>query len=91
MLLRIKITPNASRSGVIGWEEDPVAGRLLKVRIQAPPIDGKANKALTVFLAKELRLPKPQVTLKKGQTSRIKTIELPDGTTLPTSSQAASQ
>jgi hypothetical protein len=46
-------------------------------------VDGKANKALVAFLARELGLSKSMVVLVKGTTSRSKLLELPDGTTLP--------
>ena len=83
MILRVKVTPNASRSEILGWEEDPVTGRHLRVRLQAPPVDGKANKALVRFLAAELGVPKSKVRLQKGQASRLKTLEIPDGTVVP--------
>ncbi len=83
MKLRVRATPNARQSEVIGWETDPQAGPLLRVRIAAPPVDGKANAALRDFLAKSLGLPKSKVVLEKGGTSRFKTFEIPDGTRLP--------
>jgi len=83
MQIRVKVTPNAKGNEVIGWEEDPRAGRVLRVRLQAPPVDGKANKALVAFLARELGLSKSRVVLVKGTTSRSKLLELPDGTRLP--------
>ncbi|MDA1006677.1 MAG: DUF167 domain-containing protein [Verrucomicrobia bacterium] len=83
MLLRVKLTPNASSSEILGWENDPLVGPVLRIRLQAPPVEGAANKALLLFLAKHLGLPKSSLTLKKGDTSRLKTIQLPDGTPLP--------
>ncbi len=83
MKLRVRATPNARQSEVIGWETDPQAGPLLRVRIAAPPVDGKANAALRDFLAKALGLPKSKVVLEKGGTSRFKIFEIPDGTKLP--------
>ena len=68
---------------MIGWETDPLAGPLLRVRIAAPPVDGKANAALRDFLATSLGLSKSKVVLQKGGTSRVKTFEIPDGTELP--------
>jgi len=78
MILRIKATPNAKQNEIIGWETDPLVGPILRVRIQSPPVDGKANKALSTFLAKSLKLSKSRVKLIKGATSRIKTFEVPD-------------
>ncbi len=83
MKLRVRATPNARQSEVIGWETDPQAGPLLRVRIAAPPVDGKENAALRDFLAKSLGLPKSKVMLEKGGTSQFKTFEIPDGTELP--------
>ena len=83
MKLVVLIVPNASRSEICGWEEEPRAGRVLRVRIAAPPVEGKANAALREFLAKALKLPKSAVILEKGDTSRLKTFRLPDETPLP--------
>lgn len=80
MQLRLKVTPNARSNEILGWADDPRAGRVLRVRLQAPPVDGKANKALLTYLAKEFGLAKSALTLVNGQTSRIKVVELPDGT-----------
>ena len=83
MKLRVRATPNAHRSEVIGWEDDPQAGRILRVRVAAPPLEGKANAELRGFLAKTLDLPKSKVVLEKGNASRFKSFEIPDGTPLP--------
>jgi uncharacterized protein (TIGR00251 family) len=81
--LRIRATPNASRSEVAGWEDDTQVGRVLKVRVAAPPVEGRANAALREFLAKTLGLPKSKVILEKGGSSRFKSFEIPEGTSLP--------
>ncbi|MES2475671.1 MAG: DUF167 domain-containing protein [Verrucomicrobiota bacterium] len=83
MKLRVRATPNARRSEIIGWEQDATAGLVLRIRIAAPALDGKANAALRDFLAHALGLPKSKVLLEKGETSRFKTFDIPDGTTLP--------
>lgn len=83
MKLRVRATPNARHSEIIGWEEDPQAGKILRVRIAAAPVDGQANAALRDFLAKSLGIPKSKVVLEKGGSSRFKTFEVPDGTALP--------
>ncbi len=80
MQLRVLAVPNSKTTEIVGWEEDPRAGRILRVRIAAPAVDGKANAALREFLAKQLGLPKSQVSLEKGGTSRIKTFSIPEGT-----------
>ncbi len=78
MRIRVRAVPNAGRSEVAGWEEDPRAGRVLRVRIAAPPVEGKANRALREVLADWLGVPKSRVNLLKGEGSRIKTYEVPD-------------
>ncbi len=83
MKLRVRATPNAHRSEVIGWEDDAQAGRILRVRVAAPPLEGKANAELRDFLAKTLDLPKSKVVLEKGKASRFKSFDIPDGTPLP--------
>ena len=83
MKLRVRATPNSSRSEVVGWEEDAQAGRILRVRVAAPPVEGMANAELREVLAKTLGLPKSKVVLEKGGSSRFKSFEIPDGTNLP--------
>ncbi len=78
MKLAVKITPNAKKSEIIGWEEDPKMGSILKIRIAAPPVEGKANKAVIAFFSDFLKVPKSQVSIIHGDTGRIKLIDLPD-------------
>jgi len=65
--LALYIQPKASKSGFSGQHGDE-----LKLAITAPPVDGKANKAVIAFLAKFFRLPKASVTIKSGAQSRHK-------------------
>lgn len=83
MLIRVRVVPNARRSEVLGWEDDPRAGRVLRVKVAAPPVEGRANEALCAFLSEELGLAKSKVALEKGGTSRHKTLSLPDDCVLP--------
>lgn len=83
MQLRVRATPHARRSEIIGWENDAQAGRILRVRVAAPPVEGKANRELRDLLAASLGLPKSKVVLEKGNTARFKSFEIPDGTPLP--------
>ncbi|WP_269542508.1 DUF167 domain-containing protein [Cerasicoccus fimbriatus] len=69
--LSILATPKASRSEVVGWQEGA-----LKVRIAAPPVDGKANAELLKFLAKYLGVAKRDVALVSGEGSRRKVVEI---------------
>ncbi|MGN0868119.1 MAG: DUF167 domain-containing protein [Akkermansia sp.] len=79
MKLALKVTPGARRNELLGWEEDyPGVGRVLRLKIAAPPTEGKANKEIVSFLAKSLGLPKSAVELVHGTSGRIKLAELPD-------------
>lgn len=75
MRLHVRVTPNAKITAIIGWEE-----HILKLRLAAPPIDGRANEALLRFIAKKLGIPFTNLTFHGGSHGRLKCIELPDGT-----------
>jgi uncharacterized protein (TIGR00251 family) len=65
------VQPRASRNKVVGLQDGE-----LKVALTAPPVDGAANKACCVFLAKLCSLPKSCVKLVSGDTSRHKRLLL---------------
>ena len=71
----VHVQPRASRSEIIGQH-----GTALKVRLQAPPVDGAANEALVQLLAESLGVSQRSVRVVTGATSRTKTVEV-DGTT----------
>lgn len=73
--ISVQITPNAKKSEVIGVLED-----VLKIRLQAQPIEGKANEALTRYLADMLHVPKSAVSITHGHTSKRKIIEISSST-----------
>lgn len=68
ILVNLRISPNAKKNEII---KD---GDIIKVKITALPIDGKANKALVEFLAKNFKIPKTSIEILKGETSKEKTI-----------------
>lgn len=72
-LLAIHAQPGAKKTGVAGLHGDS-----LKIRIAAPPVDGKANTALIAFVARTLGVPKSAVTLVKGESSREKLLRVTD-------------
>lgn len=78
MKLAVKVTPHAKKSALAGWEDHPDAGRVLKLKIAARPIDGQANKEIIAFLSRILGIPKSSVQLVRGESGRIKMVELPD-------------
>ena len=71
----VHVQPRASRSEIVGLH-----GAALKVRVQAPPVEGAANEALASLLADRLGVPRRAVRVVAGATSRAKTVEV-DGTT----------
>ena len=73
--LAVQITPNAKKTEVIGVLDDA-----LKLKLQAQPIEGKANEALVKFLAKALGVSRGAVTITHGQTNKKKLIEVVSAT-----------
>lgn len=69
--LTLHIQPGARKTELAGLHGDA-----LKIRLAAPPVDGKANQALLVFLARCFAVPLRQVNLKQGDTSRRKVVEI---------------
>ena len=70
--LEIKVKPNASKTEFAG-----IKNGQLRIRIAAPPEDGKANAELISFMAKTLGCPKKDIILVHGEKSRLKTIMVP--------------
>jgi hypothetical protein len=70
-VLRVVVTPNAPRTAADGLHDGQ-----LRVRLHAPPVDGKANEALVAWLAGELGLPRRGVSLLRGDTARRKVLEV---------------
>ena len=71
--LQLHIQPGARRSEVAGAHGDA-----LKLRLAAPPVDGRANEALLDFLARALGVSRRSVRLVSGETSRRKRVEVAD-------------
>lgn len=71
MKWEIKVIPNAAKSQVTERGEN-----WMKVKIAAPAQDGKANKALLKFLAKEFGVSPSRVKLLRGEKSRVKVVEI---------------
>ena len=68
-LLRLHVQPRTSENRFAGMQGDA-----LKLRLTAPPVEGKANQAIIAFLADFFRLPKSAFTIKNGHQSRFKTV-----------------
>ena len=78
LLLDCLVQPGARTSEVGGWHGDR-----LRIRIQAPPVDGKANDALVRFVAELTGLQRRAVVLERGDTDRRKTLRLRGLAALP--------
>jgi uncharacterized protein (TIGR00251 family) len=71
VILTIKATPRAKRTEVSGVDPD-----WIRLRIQAPPVDGKANEAIIAFFAEAFKIHRRAVEICTGDTSRLKRIKL---------------
>lgn len=80
MRLTVRVMPRGGRDAVEGWGADEAGRPFLKVRVAAAPVDGGANAAVEALVAKALRLPKAAVLVARGQTARLKQLEI-DGAT----------
>lgn len=69
VLVSVHVQPRASRNAICGLHDGSI-----KVAITTPPVDGKANQAVVKFLAKTLNIPKRDVIIHSGKTSRRKVL-----------------
>ncbi|MCX5819390.1 MAG: DUF167 domain-containing protein [Deltaproteobacteria bacterium] len=69
VVFRIRVVPRASRCEPAGLQDDA-----LKLRIMAPPVEGKANEACIALLAELLGVKKARVAIIAGHASRTKTV-----------------
>jgi uncharacterized protein (TIGR00251 family) len=71
-ILRLRVVPRASRDEIVGWREPGV----LSVRVTAPPVEGEANRAVSVLLARALGVRPSAVTVVRGERGRDKLIRV---------------
>ena len=71
IFLKIHLLPRASRDEICGLHGDAI-----KIRVTAPPVEGKANQALQRFIAEKLNLSSSQVEIIAGQHSREKLLQI---------------
>jgi uncharacterized protein (TIGR00251 family) len=86
LVLQLKVQPKASRD-----EFATPHGDRFRVRITAPPVDGKANDHLTRFLAKSFGVPRGSVSLLRGESSRDKTFRIQTPKKIPAEMTAAGE
>lgn len=78
LLLSVKLQPGASKNEIVG-----IIGEALKIRISAPPVDGRANKQLVAFLAGVFKVAKSDIRLLSGHSSRNKRLQIHKPRSLP--------
>lgn len=71
LLLPVRAVPRAAKNELQG-----VHGDALKIRLQAPPVEGKANAALIRFLSDALDIPRTQLSIASGETGRNKAVRI---------------
>ena len=69
--ISIRVYPNAARNEIAGFADD-----ILRVKIAAPPLKGRANKELLSFLCRLLAVSKDRVSIVKGHTARNKIVAI---------------
>jgi uncharacterized protein len=67
----VRVAPRAARTAIQGPH-----GAALKIRLQAPPVDGRANAALIAFLAEALGVPRRDVAIESGHAGRDKRVSV---------------
>ena len=74
VIIDVHVIPNASRTQADGTHDGA-----LRVRLHAPPVDGKANATLTAWLADQLQISRAHIELLRGQTAKRKQLRIASG------------
>lgn len=75
--IAVRVTPRSGKPGIGGWRAGADGREELEVRVTEAPSDGAANSAVVKLLAKALGVPRSEVEIVSGHTSRHKRIALP--------------
>lgn len=78
LIITVRAQPNSSKDIITPPEND-----IVKVKIKAPPVDGKANSHLIKFLSKSFGTPKSKIVILNGETSKSKRIKIPSPKKIP--------
>ena len=70
--IKIKVIPRSGKNEIVSKLPDET----IKIKLKAPPVDGEANNELIKFLSKQWKVPKSNITILKGKTSKTKLIEI---------------
>jgi len=84
LVLRCHVQPKSSRDEIVGLHDDR-----LKVRITAPPVEGKANRHLVAFLARAFGVSRSAVSIVEGDSGRRKVVSIRTPTRVPDEAQIA--
>jgi len=68
----VKVIPNSSVSKIVEITEE-----FLKIKLNSPPIENKANKEVILLLSKALKIPKTEISLLHGDKNKLKTFQVP--------------
>jgi uncharacterized protein (TIGR00251 family) len=71
MILFVEAKPNSKKNQI-----EVVSKNMLKIKISAPPVDGKANEAIIEYLSEIFKIPKSKIILQKGSSGRFKRFEI---------------
>lgn len=75
-IITIKLTPAAKKNEIKGWETNAAGETYLRASVTAAPEKGKANEALIKLLSKTYGIPKSNITIIHGETSRLKIMDI---------------
>jgi hypothetical protein len=78
LIIRLKVQPRASHDGFAEVMENRI-----KIRLTAPPVDGKANAHLSQYLSRVFKVPRSRVVILSGETGRDKRVQIIAPKTLP--------
>jgi uncharacterized protein (TIGR00251 family) len=69
VVIRLHVIPNASKTEIVGTH-----GEALKIKIKAPPVDGKANQAIVSFFSEFLNVARSKIEILRGDKSKTKSL-----------------
>ena len=75
-VIAVRLTPRGGADRQEGWGRDDAGRAFLKARVRAAPVEGEANAALEALIAKTLGIARSRVSVARGTTQRLKTVEI---------------
>jgi uncharacterized protein (TIGR00251 family) len=71
-IIQVKVLPRSSKDQIVGQDQQGI----FKLKLKAPPVQGRANKALKEFLSKRLGVAKTNIEIISGERLRLKTVQI---------------